>query len=339
MKKQLTARLLNRYLKGDCTNEEEAFVNEWYNSFGNDDDHISLISDTEKEILKSRIRSGIRGPEANGALVVHHPRSNRRLLIYALSGVAACFILAFVLLLNRSSLKTPQAGAEMVIVTNNTPNIYNQELSDGSHVWLSPGAVLKFSKVFSGQTREVHMTGESFFEVTKNPLKPFIIYSGNLVTKVWGTSFRVRDSKSLSFADVAVVTGKVSVKLIHNGSLKSGSGVKSGMNTEVMIYPDQKVTYTKNDQVFKESPKTDMKELHIWKKINIMFDNKQVKDLLPVLNKAFDVNLNTRDEKVNSYLLNADFNGLNLPEVLELLHKTLNINYVMNGADIVLSSN
>ncbi|MDP9077622.1 MAG: FecR domain-containing protein [Bacteroidota bacterium] len=338
MKKQLSAHLLNKYLQGECTPEEEVLINEWYKSFEGDDDHISSISETEREILKSRIRQGIKRPIPAEVPVIDHPRSRTRLLIYSIPAIAACVIIALTVLLNHNDAKQP-ASAEMVSITNNTPNIYNQGLSDGSHVWLSPGAQIKFSKVFSGHTREVYMSGESFFEVTKNAAKPFIIYSANLVTKVWGTSFRVRDSKRLRFADVTVVTGKVSVKLLHEGSLQTGRDTHSMKSQEVMIYPDQQAIYNKNVAVLNDIHKADMKELRIWKKLNIVFDNKQMKDVLPVLNKEFGVNIYTRDEKIGSYLLNADFNGLNLPDVLELLHKTLNIRYVMDGADISLNSN
>ena len=336
MKKQIPADLLNKYLKGQCTTGEEAFINKWYDSHERDFDHISSISDAQKQVLKSRIRSRI----AANVDTAYQPgnynfRNKVRAIIYALSGTAASILVIFLLLQNHKT-RIINNGPGILVITNNTPNIYEQVLSDGSHVWLNPGAQIRYPKAFSGNKREVRMSGESFFEVTKNPAKPFIIYSGNLVTKVWGTSFRVRDDKNLPYADVTVVTGKVSVRLTHAGALHVAKTASYNANEEVMIYPDQNVTYTKGTSVFKEIPKADMKELRIWKKINVAFDNKQMSEVLPVLEKQFDVNITAANDKIKAYLLNADFNDLNLPQVLELLHKTLNVSYEIKGRDITL---
>ncbi|SDD74117.1 FecR family protein [Mucilaginibacter pineti] len=342
MNEPITAYLLNKYLQGDCTPEEEAVVKEWYNSFEADTDHISAISEPQKQAIKDRLRNNI---QARIASLNEEPvfetqpqvqKSNVRTLIYTLSGVAAAVIIFFGIYFNKQTAAPDTAdNVELVNVTNTTKSIYEQVLSDGSHVWLSPGAQLKFSKKFTGNTREVTMTGESFFEITKNPAKPFIIYSNNMVTKVWGTSFRVRDSKNLSFADVSVVTGKVSVKLVKSNSF----GHNNKALNEVMIYPNQQVTYSKKNNELKEKFNIDIKELHIWKKVNISFDNATIESVMPVLNKRFEVNIHTADTKLNAYLLNADFNDLNLPQIMELLKKTLNVSYEVDGTDILLVRN
>jgi len=338
MKKQISAELLNKYLKGQCTPEEEAHIDQWYSSYQNNFDHISSISDSQKEVIKSRIQSRVNQNIDLKRQPADPARGKVRAIVFALSGVAASVLIVLAILLNHQTSNTAN-NSDVLIVTNNTSNIYEQILSDGSHVWLNPGAQIKFSKVFSGNKREISMTGESFFEITKNPAKPFVIYSGNLVTKVWGTSFRIRDSKNMPYADVTVVTGKVSVKLLHTGSLHTKNAISDGGNGEVMIYPTQKVTYNKVNEAFKESIKTDMKDLQIWKKINVEFDSRPMSDVLPVLDKEFDVNITANDDKINAYLLNADFNGLNLMQVLELVHKTLNVNYEMKGNNIILTSN
>ena len=104
-----------------------------------------------------------------------------------------------------------------------------------------------------------------------------------------------------------------------------------------MIYPNQQVTYVKKEQLFTEKPKADMKALLMWKKASIAFDNRPLKEVIPVLDKAFDVNISTADDKLNTYLLNADFNGMNLPQIMEILHKALDVSYTIKGQDVILS--
>jgi ferric-dicitrate binding protein FerR (iron transport regulator) len=194
-------------------------------------------------------------------------------------------------------------------------------------VWLSPGAQLKYSKVFTGNTRQVSMSGESFFEVTKNPAKPFIINSGHIITKVWGTSFRVRDIKGAATADVTVVTGKVSVK-------SAADEKQNGAVNEVMLYPKQQVVFNHNN--LKTNKQAPTRELMIWQKMNLSFDNAPLKQVATTLDKDFDVNISITNDTIKSYTLNADFNGLNLPEILEILHKTLNVSYDIAGGNISL---
>ncbi|QJW89785.1 DUF4974 domain-containing protein [Spirosoma taeanense] len=84
-------------------------------------------------------------------------------------------------------------------------------LPDNSSVLLSSGSQLRYPKQYIHKLREVYLQGEGFFEVSKNPAKPFIVYTPNLTTKVLGTSFQVRSFDKEITAYVKVKTGKVSV--------------------------------------------------------------------------------------------------------------------------------
>jgi len=331
MKKQLPAGLLNRYLNGLCNAQEEAIVKEWFASFANDEDNISSLNEIQRSQLKARMRDAITQNIATTQVAqpVSTSRFNLRYIAYSLTGIAALLFIVFGIKTFYNPGKQTDATAAMLTITNNTKTISEQVLSDGSHVWLYPGSSIRFKQKFSGAIREISMTGESFFDITKDASHPFIIHSKHLVTKVWGTSFRVRDNINLAYADVTVVTGKVSVKPIENKS-----PVK-----EVMLHPNDQVTWLKNQAALKVAHGVEARDLAIWKKINLTFDNKLIRDVLPVLNKQFNVNITTADEKINNYLLDADLNGLNLPSIMGILNKTLNISYEIDENAIVLKNN
>ncbi len=331
MDKRISSYWLDKYLKGDCSSAEEEQVVEWYNSFKDDPDWLSSVSETEKQEIKYRIYIAIVA-NAQGLVLPETPSSKIKVkyLFYAIGGIAAMLLIYWgVQFLPSSTPKTGSLATNTIIINNRTKRILEQTLGDGSHVWLSPGAQIKYDKVFTGNSREVTMTGESFFEVTKNPAKPFIINSGKIIIKVWGTSFRVRDSKTSSFADVTVVTGKVSVKI-------ASSLIKINTVKEVMIYPNQQVTYEKEQNGLKTNEKVSIKELKIWQKINLSFDNTNLKQVITILNRNFQVNISATDEAIKDYTLNADFNGLNLAQIMEILHETLNITYEISGDNITL---
>jgi len=333
MGKQLPDYLLAKFLKGQCTPDEEASVEHWYNSFQNSSDYLSVISKEERNELKNRIRTRIESDILKATGVRFAKLNTLKYWAYSLSGIAAILIVYFILV---RPVKLQQVnGIKQITKINNTRNIIKQVLSDGSRIWMMPGAKIEYAQVFTGDKREITLSGESFFEVTKNPSKPFIVYSGNLITKVWGTSFRIRDAGNLSFADVTVLTGKVSVKLLHPGTRNNHFNFKTP--DEVMIYPSEQVVYAKKQHLFKEQSKPEMEDLFMWKKPNLSFDNEPVKDVIPVLNNTFNVHIKTTNQKVNAYLLSADFDGLNFPEIMEMIHKALNIDYEINGKTITIT--
>ena len=109
----------------------------------------------------------------------------------------------------------------MVEQTNNSNMPQIITLSDGSSVLLQPNSKLSYPKIFIGNQRKVYLSGEAFFEISKNPKKPFFVYANEIVTKVVGTSFRIRAYSNQPNVEVLVRTGKVKVRsneLISNSN-------------------------------------------------------------------------------------------------------------------------
>ena len=177
------------------------------------------------------------------------------------------------------------------------------------------------------------MTGEAFFEVAHDARHPFIIYSGGVITRVWGTSFRIKTDKNTLLTEVVVVTGKVSVQL-REKNLKQKIGFKN--TSEVILLPNQKVTYFKKDDRLKKADKELSAGMQIWNKVDKNFENVPVKEVIAYLNKTFDVNIRIEDERLNNYLFNADFTDQNLPAIIEMLEKSFNATHTINEREIFL---
>jgi transmembrane sensor len=108
------------------------------------------------------------------------------------------------------------SGADWKIVKNGTEQSLVVVLPDNSSVLLSPDSQIRFRKQTHPAVREVYLQGEGFFEVAKNPAKPFIVYTANLTTKVLGTCFQIRSFDKESTAFVKVKTGKVAVSSVKS---------------------------------------------------------------------------------------------------------------------------
>ncbi|MCL2417233.1 MAG: FecR domain-containing protein [Bacteroidales bacterium] len=85
-------------------------------------------------------------------------------------------------------------------------------LADGSTVTLKDGSRLIKKNNFSGNTREIALEGEAFFDIAHNPDMPFIIHTGNVRTTVLGTAFSIKAVPSETSITVTVVEGKVRVE-------------------------------------------------------------------------------------------------------------------------------
>lgn len=342
MNKPISIELLEKYVNGECTPEEVALVKKWYFSFDDEPDHVSELTLFEEQKLEEQIYSRILDKigvteeleeEETAEPQIVQKRSGFKIW-YAAAAVAAALILYIGVFYHNKiqavgDKQIADAHAqEMEMITNNTRQIYKKVLSDNSIVWLSPKASITCPKAFDSRFRAITMSGECFFEVTKNPKRPFIINSRSIITKVWGTSFRVRDADQSSSADVSVVTGKVSVSIKHKCTDTDYKLEKD----EVILYPHQKVVYMIGQNTLKPA-KGDEPEMRIWNAVNLSFDSKPLSEIIPVLNSKFHVHIKVMNERLNHYILNADMVGFNLPDVLEALRKSLNVNYeIVNNA-------
>jgi transmembrane sensor len=85
-------------------------------------------------------------------------------------------------------------------------------LADGTKIHLNKGTELRIvANQFNRRQREVWLTGEAFFDVAKNPEKPFIIHTGDMTTTVRGTSFNVKAYPQLGENVISVRSGKVEI--------------------------------------------------------------------------------------------------------------------------------
>lgn len=87
------------------------------------------------------------------------------------------------------------------------------KLADGTLVWLNADSKLRFPQSFgsASETRTVYLTGEAFFEVTKNEKQPFIVNANDVNVKVLGTRFNVSSYETDHAIATTLVEGSVSI--------------------------------------------------------------------------------------------------------------------------------
>ncbi len=158
-------------------------------------------------------------------------------------------------------IKTPAGGQFQVM------------LSDGTRVWLNASSSLKYPESFSDSLRKVVLTGEGYFEVTKNATRPFIVNVGTSEVRVLGTHFNVNAYADNSETVVTLAEG--SVKLNGSALLRPGQQGSIDRAGKIRTGPADLETALawKNEQfIFKMTPLGDlMKQVSHWYDAKIVY--------------------------------------------------------------------
>lgn len=225
----------------------------------------------------------------------------------------------------------------LVEQTNNSSKPQIITLSDGSSVLLQPNSKLSYPKIFTGNERKVYLSGEGFFEISKNPKKPFYVYANEIVTKVVGTSFRVRAYSDQSDVEVLVRTGKVKVK--------SNDLVTKSNQEEIILLPNQALRFLRNNLKFNKITNiTEDEELarsvgHI-EQLSFEFTDIPVSQILETIEQAYLVDIDYPKNKLKDCHLTTSLSDQPLTEKLKIICKSIgtNTNFEMNGNQIIITS-
>lgn len=326
------SKLLENYINGNCTPEEVSMLNHWYDQYQDSPNFVQDLSEENQKLLKNKIFLSIVAStdQTDNPDLPEIPTP--KIGIWWLKYAAAILLIVSVtfFFLNKSLLwnKKEQLSSQQIHLVNKTGFIIKKILPDQSVVYLNPQASLTYPVEFKKASREVIMEGECFFEITKNPNQPFIINSNHIITKVWGTSFRISDSKDGSSANVIVVTGKVSVS-------KKGANRKS--DDEVFLLPKESIVFKGNKNLLYKEKHADMSSVAIWNHVDLSFSDKNLSEIVKVLSSEFNTVIKVQDEELNKVVMNADLTDLNLPDVLEVLKASLNLEYHIDNDIIVVT--
>lgn len=220
------------------------------------------------------------------------------------------------------------------VVHNNEDNSKQQvvTLEDGTKVTLQPHSTLHYPKHFAADKREVFLEGEAFFEVEKNPSKPFLVYYNNIVTRVLGTSFRVNTNAQTGDIEVAVRTGRVQV--YENDRL-----LKGRLNKAVILTPNQKVVYKPADRLFetqlveKPEPLVDEKDI---KPEPFVYDQEKLLNVFRHIESKYGIEIVLENTRLNDCLFTGDVSSQDLYTKLKIICLTTNASYEVNGTRILI---
>lgn len=324
-------KLVEKYLAGQCSSDEEALLRDWSENKLTQSE--MLMDEDEKSLIRKRVWRRL------------YPNTVRQLPVLvrhkwlSVSVVAASTLLILTgVYYWRRPLSFQPARIVLarnakfnstVSIKNTTGKAQRVGLQDGSSVVLQAQSTLSYPEHFGDKNRDVYLQGEAFFDVRKDPSRPFVVHTGILVTQVLGTRFTVRSYTNAGTVEVAVATGRVSV---YEASEKAARG-----HNGVILLPNQKITFDKASRKLVSSlVETPTVIQAVESPARFVFDRAPLTRVLALLGKAYGIEFIVENPVLNHCVFNGDLNDLPLYVQLDLLCKSINAHYERRGTTLFI---
>lgn len=228
-------------------------------------------------------------------------------------------------------------------------------LPDGTQVWLNSDTKLVYKSDFNDSLREVSLEGEAYFDVVKNPKKPFIVHTSGISIRVLGTAFNVKSYPQESVIEATLVRGLIEVernsephasrillrpneKLTYSKPLNKIDGVEKIGGTEAIT--SAPVAKSKAQSIEISSiPKNLTDSLRMetsWVYGKLLFEGDSFRDLAQKMERWFNVKITFKNNKVASYRFRGVFADENIEEALNALELTNPFKYTINGNEVLI---
>jgi transmembrane sensor len=199
----------------------------------------------------------------------------------------------------------------------------NLTLQDGSKVILNSGSTLRYIKNFEVDRRELFLTGEAYFEVVKDSLRPFTVKTGHVSTTALGTSFNISAYANESH-DVYLLTGRVNVTLDFEQSC------------QIDLYPGEALSVEIGKGSHKKHRFSEEKVL-AWTKKTILFEQTPIEEAIRVLENWYGVKIEVLNRPSKGLLLSGRFVDQTLKGVLEGLSYSARFDFQVDGDRVTLN--
>ena len=320
-------RHILKYLNNNLTKAEENELKEWLQK-----DEINrkvfenIVADwslkaSDVEESKRRVYHHVVGTS-------HNKQATSRTFSY-FAKVAAVLIVVLLATLLLIKLNNQDLGhnTENGVATIEKHALPGQKITlklpDGTKVTLNSGSKLVTPEIFGGSARQVFLDGEAFFDVARDPLKPFIIETNEAHVKVLGTSFNIRSYFDEKDVSIAVNSGKVSVS----------DGDESN---EHVLQKNEMLVYSIPEKSFRKQVGFDREYVFGWKDNYLIFKDEPVEKIFKRLSRLYDVDFKVFPGIDKKKRFTAKFKNQTLEAVMSSISFSYEFDYEINGKEVVI---
>jgi transmembrane sensor len=225
------------------------------------------------------------------------------------------------------------------------------KLPDGTLVILNADSKLTYPDNFLGNTREVNLEGEAFFEVTHNPEKPFIVHTKLMDIRVLGTVFNVRSYADDNTSEASLLKGSIQITL------------KNRKDEKIMLVPDEKISVSNLavlDPIEKNTMKTAAESTDVvnepsvaidkidydtkdktanevaWTQNKLVFNNEDFEKIVLTLERWYGKQIVIKDLRLKGQRFTGKFKNESLEQVLKAFQLSYNFKYKTENNIIII---
>lgn len=311
-----TDKLL-KYLKGELTQEGAKEIEAWADeSEENGRELLSLAKvyhlgilarkHSEDEVVNAW-RKVCEKAGAGGGKTIRPARPWLRWSVAAVMAALLCLNAA--LMLDKAS----DVEEGLLTLASNNGSHVTYTLTDGTKVTLNKNSVLEFPVAFNSEERRVKLVGEGYFDVTKDPSKPFIVETDkNINIKVLGTTFNIESYAADDIVQVDLISGSVEVSCDKDGDFSC------------IMHPSERFTYdTRSGKMsVEEMLGVDGTE---WMYGRLVFSDETLREVSRQLSNHFDIKVVTDDESLARMRFSGSFENHTLEQVLLYMEQACDI--------------
>lgn len=324
MKENVNIALLDRFMKGETSAEEEQQLLDWFRRSSSRDEILDFYRHRWEES-----KDGVLTEETlermfhqiKSRMYVLEPRRFpwRNYLKYAAAVILIVGVGIASHLFTRHSLVVEE---KQYVVEAEKGQRASVTLPDGTKVWLNSHSEIKYSSDYGNKERTVSLSGEAYFEVAKDKEHRFVVKAGKLEVEALGTSFNVKAYKE----------DRKATATLFSGSVRVCAG-----NHSVVLSPDQQALYNSQNNQLRIDKGGNFSYARMWRDNDLVFNGETLSEVAVMLNRMYNIQIVFESEKIKQYSFCGVIKNNSLDNVIEIISLTAPIIYRSQGDTIILS--
>lgn len=315
-------RLFRKYTSGGASPEEKEFLDQYYQSFEDEDDILNQYSDLQRLELETRMEKKI-------AHQLHENKSKSIRRKIQLASVAATFLILISLTWlwfnylptdRHDPIQSLDIPTHIVEAKLDPVNVY---LPDGSIVYLNKGSKLSYPTQFIDSLRKVELSGEAYFDIKHHDFSAFVVQSGEISTRVLGTAFNVRALEGESEIEVSVTRGKVAVS--------------DRDHAIATLLPNQAVSFDKITKTHVQHEVNTVADVLDWKPSEYKLENMSMAEVVEFMERRWDYTVELSHPALSKRVVSATFfEEDKVEDLLFVLCTVINAKYKIQNNKILI---
>lgn len=219
------------------------------------------------------------------------------------------------------------------------------QLPDGSTVWLNAGSKLNYHKDFGNENREVELSGEAYFDVARDPQRPFIVHTATVDVKVLGTVFNLKSYPTDPSTETSLIHGSVQVTVREKKNQVYVLHPNEKLTVMHNATPEHAITKTTNSPLIPKpvmikpltySPGQSTAVEAAWIENKLSFADRPFEELAKDMERWYDVKIEFTGSRAKAHHFTGSFKHESLEEALSALQFSASFRYQINNRLITI---